>query len=98
MFSQDQSRNAATCLMRVVFADGVSAPAIEVRRLIFLFALGAAILARRYQAQTSRVCALLAFFSCHLFFPGSNQQPMIQRIILVSGNKGCCAEKHMLRR
>src|ERR1700687_2445093 len=56
-------------LARFALASGVSAPAINVRRLFDWLALGATIFSRRCPARTNWVCILLAFRGLHLFSP-----------------------------
>ena len=56
--------------MRVAFACGVFAPAIDVRRLFHRLTLSAAILPCGCLARTNWVCALIGFLGVHLFSPG----------------------------
>jgi hypothetical protein len=56
------------CLVRVAFAYGVFATAIDVRRLFHCLALGAAILGCGCLARTNWVCTLISFCGVHVGF------------------------------
>ena len=85
-------------LGRLAPAAGVSASAIDIRRLLHSRAFGAAILARRCHARTNGMCTLLGFRSRHFVFPirsrhfflASDQQRLIQGAILDTGENHFC--------
>ena len=56
-------------LVRVAFASGVLAPAIDVRRLFHCLTLRAAVLASHCGTRANWVRALVGFLSVHLFPP-----------------------------
>jgi hypothetical protein len=57
-------------LVRLAFASGVWARTSDLRCLFRCLTLGAAVLARRCDTRTERVCTLLCFFGTH-FFPSN---------------------------